>query len=304
MPDMDRSPHVLESTPRSPLGAVLGELRSAPATGRARTARTRVARTATTPGPEPDLRLETRVASDRRPSGALAVRWLLPASLFAHAALLSGAVFGPLLRADALPPAAPAARAFFATPAMLAAPAPPPPSPPAVAKAPARAPRPVAPAPTLVAPVEVPAAIAPESVAVAISPQEAGAEEAGIDGGVAGGVSGGVVGGIIGTPEAPAAPLEPIRVGGGVREPAKLKHVPPVYPDIAVRANVQGNVVLECTVSPLGRVTRVTVVKSIPLLDQAAMEAVKQWVYTPTLKDGVPVPVILTVTVQFGLKSA
>jgi periplasmic protein TonB len=57
-------------------------------------------------------------------------------------------------------------------------------------------------------------------------------------------------------------------------------------------------------VSPLGRVTRVTVVKSIPLLDQAAMEAVKQWVYTPTLKDGVPVPVILTVTVQFGLKSA
>jgi periplasmic protein TonB len=79
---------------------------------------------------------------------------------------------------------------------------------------------------------------------------------------------------------------------------------PPVYPDIAVRANVHGNVVLECTVSPLGRVTRVTVVQGIPLLNQAAMEAVKQWVYTPTLKDGVPVPVILTVTVKFGLKSA
>jgi periplasmic protein TonB len=60
-------------------------------------------------------------------------------------------------------------------------------------------------------------------------------------------------------------------------------------------------VVLECTVSPMGKVTAVTVVRGIPLLNEAAMAAVKQWIYTPTLRDGVPVPIIMTVTVRFGL---
>ena len=62
-----------------------------------------------------------------------------------------------------------------------------------------------------------------------------------------------------------------------------------------------GVVILECTISPQGKVTDVKVLRGIPLLDQAAIDAVKQWVYTPTLLNGVPVPVIMTVTVNFKL---
>ena len=62
-----------------------------------------------------------------------------------------------------------------------------------------------------------------------------------------------------------------------------------------------GVVILECTISPQGKVTDVKVLRGIPLLDQAAVDAVKQWVYTPTLLNGVPVPVIMTVTVNFKL---
>jgi protein TonB len=90
-------------------------------------------------------------------------------------------------------------------------------------------------------------------------------------------------------------------VGGQIKEPKKLKNVNPVYPDIAKQARVQGVVILECTISPQGKVTDVKVLRGIPLLDASAIEAVKQWVYTPTLLNGVPVPVIMTVTVNFRL---
>jgi protein TonB len=118
-----------------------------------------------------------------------------------------------------------------------------------------------------------------------------------VEGGVPGGVVGGVVGGL---PEAPPVPQEPIRVGGAVKEPKKLKNVDPVYPPLAARTGVQGVVILECTVSPAGRVVAVRVLHGVPLLDAAAIEAVKQWVYTPTLFNGVPVPVLLTVNVRFA----
>jgi protein TonB len=85
----------------------------------------------------------------------------------------------------------------------------------------------------------------------------------------------------------------------GVREPTKLKHVAPVYPPAAIVARIRGTVVLECVISPVGQVTDIRVLRSRPLLDRAAVEAVKQWVYTPTLLNGVPVPVVLTVTVTF-----
>ena len=92
-----------------------------------------------------------------------------------------------------------------------------------------------------------------------------------------------------------------VRVGGQIKEPKKLKNVAPEYPDIAKQARVQGIVILECTISPQGRVTDVKVLRSIPLLDEAARAAVLQWVYSPTLLNGVPVPVIMTVTVNFKL---
>ena len=96
-----------------------------------------------------------------------------------------------------------------------------------------------------------------------------------------------------------AVPVQ--RVGGEIKEPTKLKNVPPVYPDAAKQARVQGIVVLECTISPRGNVVDVKVLRGIPLLDQAAVDAVKQWIYTPTLLNNVPVPVIMTVTVTFKL---
>jgi protein TonB len=94
---------------------------------------------------------------------------------------------------------------------------------------------------------------------------------------------------------------EVYRVGGRIREPRKLKTVVPAYPDIARQARVQGIVILEATVSPAGKVTSVRVLRGIPLLDAAAIDAVRQWEYTPTLLDGVPVAVLMTVTVNFRL---
>jgi TonB family protein len=99
----------------------------------------------------------------------------------------------------------------------------------------------------------------------------------------------------------PPPPPGPVRVGGAIKEPKKLKNAAPVYPDIAKQARVQGVVILEVTISPQGKITDVAVLRGIPLLDAAAIEAVRQWEYTPTLLNGVPVPVIMTVTVNFRL---
>ena len=71
---------------------------------------------------------------------------------------------------------------------------------------------------------------------------------------------------------------------------------------MARSARVSGIVILEAVIGPDGRVTDVTVLRSVALLDEAAVEAVQQWEYTPTLLNGVPVPVIMTVTVNFTLR--
>jgi TonB family protein len=92
------------------------------------------------------------------------------------------------------------------------------------------------------------------------------------------------------------------RVGGEIREPRKVKHVSPEYPRAARDARVQGVIILECVIAPEGHVSDIRVLRGIPLLDKAAIDAVRQWVYTPTLLEGQPVPVIMTVTVNFRLK--
>ena len=117
-----------------------------------------------------------------------------------------------------------------------------------------------------------------------------------------GGVVGGIPGGVPEAPPPPPPPPAPVRVGGNIQPPKKVKDVDPVYPPIAQSARVQGVVILEATIGPDGRVQDVKVLRSIPLLDAAAIDAVKQWVYTPTLLNGVPVPVIMTVTVNFTLR--
>jgi periplasmic protein TonB len=221
--------------------------------------------------------------------------YTLPVSIAIHALVLLLVVVVPLLTSQDLPEPTSVVKAFFVEPA--AAPPPPPPPPPPAPRQ-QNQPKPIAtPVPTenkFQAPVETPEQVKPdEGIDLGV--------EGGVPGGVEGGVPGGVVGGVVGgLPDAPPPP-QAVRVGGQIKEPKKLKHVNPAYPDIAKQARVQGVVILECTISPQGKVTDVKVLRGIPLLDSAAIEAVKQWVYSPTLLNGVPVPVIMTVTVNFRL---
>ena len=104
-------------------------------------------------------------------------------------------------------------------------------------------------------------------------------------------------------PRRPRRRPAPVRVGGNIRAPQKTRNVKPVYPQIAQSARVQGVVIIEATIGPTGKVQDARVLRSIPLLDQAALDAVRQWEYSPTLLNGVPVPVIMTVTVNFTLQS-
>lgn len=103
-------------------------------------------------------------------------------------------------------------------------------------------------------------------------------------------------------PVAPQPPPSPVRIGGNIKPPQKTKDVRPQYPSIAQAARVQGVVIIEATIGPDGRVANTRVIRSIPLLDYAALDAVRQWEFSPTLLEGVPVPVIMTVTVQFTLR--
>jgi TonB family protein len=94
----------------------------------------------------------------------------------------------------------------------------------------------------------------------------------------------------------------PLRVGGNITPPTKTRDVMPAYPDAASAARVQGVVIAELVIDEAGNVAAAHIVRSIPLLDQAALDAIKQWKFTPTLLNGAPVPVLVTVTVNFTLK--
>ena len=98
------------------------------------------------------------------------------------------------------------------------------------------------------------------------------------------------------------APAGPIRPGGDIKFPTRTFYKEPVYPSIARTARIEGTVYLEATIDATGVVRDVRVLKSIPLLDEAAKAAVSQWKYTPTKLNGVAVPVLLTVTVTFTIR--
>jgi TonB family protein len=98
-----------------------------------------------------------------------------------------------------------------------------------------------------------------------------------------------------------APPEGALRVGGNIKTPTKIRDVRPVYPPIARAANVTGVVILEVRIGADGHVEEARVLRSIPLLDQAALDAVTQWEFTPTLMNGQAVPVIMTVTVNFAM---
>ena len=227
------------------------------------------------------------------------------ASIAAQAGLVA-ALLVPLLFVTGQLPQVPTMMAFVA-----AAPAPPPPPPPPPAPAPrAAAPPKVQKAPTPgVAPVAAPPRIEAER------PDDEGL---GVDGGVEGGIPGGVVGGVRGglpsdvppplpPPPPPAQPRDPVRVGGRgqIKEPTLLQRVEPEYPTLAVRANIRGTVILEAMVDADGRVATVKVLRSAHrLLDEAAMDAVRQWRYSPVILNGSPERFVLTVVLSFSLTEA
>jgi len=103
-------------------------------------------------------------------------------------------------------------------------------------------------------------------------------------------------------PQRLQGPMAPVRVGGNISAPKKLKDVKPVYPEEARANRIQGIVIIETTIDIDGKVIGARVLRSIPALDEAAVAAVKQWEFTPTLLNGLPVPIIMSVTVNFTLE--
>ena len=246
-----------------------------------------------------DLITGTATHIPRHPRGPILV------STAIQAALLALVVLVPVLFVTHALPQPPTMMAFVAAP-----PTPPPPPPPPPPPAPARQPKkaePVATAPTVAhfaAPVEAPAAVLPEP---------AGEETEGVPGGVEGGIPGGIVGGVVGglseapppppLPPAPPAPKTPVRIGGQLQPPTLLRRVDPAYPLMAVRANVQGVVILEAIVDEEGTVKEARVLRSVnPLLDREALAAVRQWRYAPVVLNGIPVPFVLSVSLSFTLQ--
>jgi protein TonB len=100
----------------------------------------------------------------------------------------------------------------------------------------------------------------------------------------------------------PQAQPQTVHVGGDVKPPTKTKNVAPVYPPLAAQAGVQGVVILEVTIGTDGKVKDAKVVKSLKLLDDAAVTAVKGWEFKPTVIDGHPVQVIMVVPINFTLQ--
>jgi protein TonB len=125
----------------------------------------------------------------------------------------------------------------------------------------------------------------------------------GVVGGVPGGSAGGVIGGIIGSAAPPPKVATPqkLRVSSGVAEGLKIHDVTPTYPQMARIAHIQGDVLLQATISKSGVIENLHAVQGHPILIQAAMDAVKQWKYKPYILNGEPVEVETTIKVQFHM---
>ncbi len=135
-----------------------------------------------------------------------------------------------------------------------------------------------------------------------------GGVEGKVEGGVEGGVVGGVFGGVLGVAQSEEMEKErqefrkdAVPVKGAIKQPKLIKKVEPVYPEEARKNGVQGVVILEAKIDERGRVIGILVLRSVPQLDQAAIDALKQWTYEPMIIDGKPTKALFTVTVRFQL---
>jgi protein TonB len=203
----------------------------------------------------------------------------------------------------------------------LVAPPPPPPPPPPPAAAPQVKITRVIPrqfnAGQLMAPKAIPKQIAMIKEEELPPPSAGGGVVGGVVGGVAGGTVGGVIGGIINSvPNAAPPPPPPppvvkeapkpvvpqrIKVGGNVQNAKLVRKVIPVYPALAKQARITGTVRLNAIISKDGHIQDLQVASGHPLLIPSALEAVKQWVYEPTLLNGEPVEVMTQIDVNFTL---
>jgi protein TonB len=213
---------------------------------------------------------------------------LLPISVAAHAIVLAAWFIIPLF-ATTLPDPPSSAMAAY-VPVTL----PPPPAPPVQHDAVSQKPQSANPD---AAPTEAPSKIVPEHPGD--TPQSGFETEGAVNG-----IPGGIPMKVESVTPPPPPPVErvPVRPGGQIQPPRKLKDVAPIYPQIALSARREGTVIVEAIIGEDGRVQQARVLRSVQLLDEAALTAVRQWVFTPTRLNGEPVPVVMTVTVTFRLQ--
>jgi protein TonB len=232
-----------------------------------------------------------RPVLDVRPTPRATRFSAVPVSIAAHVVVVLAAVVIPLLATDVLPLVP--FRESWMPAAVL--PAPPP--------APASSSRRVQPVPAQnpnAAPFEAPHGISDSSLELTpAAPVDSGFEKGVVDGSIDGGR---LLASSYDVPPPPPSPRVPVRVGPQVKQPVKLVDVQPVYPDAARQARIEGVVIIEAVIGPTGDVQEARVLRSRPLLDEAALAAVRQWKFTPTLLNGIPIPVVMTVTVNFTLR--
>jgi protein TonB len=108
--------------------------------------------------------------------------------------------------------------------------------------------------------------------------------------------------GIAEPPPAAPAPRTPVRLHQGIEAPRKVADVAPIYPQAARMAKIEGIVILEVVIDERGTVKNTRVLKSVPLLDQAAVDAVSRWTFSPARLNGEAIPIVMTVTVNFRLE--
>jgi protein TonB len=225
--------------------------------------------------------------------------WAIALSTIVQCTVLTILILIPLIYTEALPKA-------MLTTLLVAPPPPPPPPPPAPAVV--KVVRPMArlmQAGKLMTPRVIPKEVSMIKEQE-LPPDVGGGVFGGVPGGVPGGQAGGVLGGIIGGAGLPPPPKEGpkrIRVGGQVQTALLVNKVQPVYPALAKQARIQGTVRLQAVIAKDGSVIELQVLSGHPLLVQAALDAVRQWHYRPTLLNGDPVEVVTTVDVIFTLSS-
>jgi protein TonB len=151
------------------------------------------------------------------------------------------------------------------------------------------------------APIEAPSAIVPEAALPPAVPATTA-----LSGADAGALFGPATATIEAPPPPPpppvaAAPPTPMRLSTGVTPPRRIAGAEPVYPLVARTAHIEGIVIIEAVIGTDGRVESARVLRGVQLLDDAALEAVRQWRYTPGMLNGAAVPIIMTVTVNFSL---